>query len=146
MRIRPISLKEANAFVQLNHRHHKPTVGHKWSISLVEDSVIVGIAIVGRPVSRGSDNGLTAEVNRLATNGITNGCSMLYGACARIAKAMGYDKIQTYILESETGISLKASGWQLEAITDGGQWKRNDGIINRTDQPTESKQRWAKYL
>lgn len=71
---------------------------------------------------------------------------MLYGACARIAKAMGYNKIQTYILETETGISLKASGWKLEAITAGGQWKRNDGIINRTDQPTESKQRWAKYL
>jgi hypothetical protein len=146
MRICPITLKEANTFVLNNHRHHKPTVGHKWSIGLMDGDQLVGVAIVGRPVARHSDNGITAEVTRLATNGIKNGCSMLYGACARVAKAMGYTKIQTYILDYELGTSLKASGWQLEAFTAGGQWVRNDGVINRTDQPTNPKQRWIKCL
>jgi len=112
----------------------------------MDEGEIVGVAIVGRPVARGSDNGLTAEVTRLCTNGVKNGCSMLYGACARIAKEMGYKKIQTYILDNEPGISLKASGWILEGLTAGGQWKRNDGVINRTDQPINPKQRWAKNL
>ena len=112
----------------------------------MHNAEIVGVAVVGRPVSRHADDGLTAEVTRLATNGITNGCSMLYGACARVAKAMGYCKIQTYILNVESGTSLKASGWELEALTAGGQWIRNDGIINRNDQPTDPKQRWVKYL
>jgi hypothetical protein len=146
MHIYPITLKQANEFVSNHHRHHKPTVGHKWSIGLMNQSEIVGVAIVGRPVSRHADDGITAEVTRLATNGISNGCSMLYGASARVARAMGYCKIQTYILDSELGISLKASGWELEALTAGGQWIRNDGIVNRTDQPIVAKQRWVKYL
>jgi hypothetical protein len=146
LKIHPISLKQANAFVDINHRHHKPSVGHKWSIGLMENNELVGVAIVGRPVSRHLDNGITAEVARLATNGITNGCSMLYGACARIAKEMGYHKIQTYILDIEPGTSLKASGWILEAISPGGEWIRNDGRVTINDQPKNPKQRWSKEL
>ena len=146
MKIVPITLKKANEIVTQWHRHHKPSVGHKFSIGLVESDVYIGIAICGRPVARGSDDGVTLEVARLCTDGTQNACSKLYGACARVAKEMGYEKIQTYILESEPGISLKASGWVMEAITAGGQWKRKDGVINRTDQPTEPKQRWVKWL
>jgi hypothetical protein len=146
MIIVPISLRKANEVVTQWHRHHKPSRGHKFSIALLKDSVYVGIAICGRPVARGSDDGLTLEVARLCTDGTPNACSKLYGACARVAKEMGYEKIQTYILESEPGISLKASGWIMEAVTAGGQWKRTDGITNRTDQPTEPKQRWVKFL
>lgn len=146
MNIAPITLKQANAFVGDNHRHHKPTIGHKWSIGLVKDDQLIGVAIIGRPVSRHSDNGFTAEVTRLCTNGTPNACSKLYGASARIAKEMGYTKIQSYILDVEDGTSLKASGWIMEAKTAGGQWIRNDGIVNRTDQPITAKQRWVRYL
>ena len=146
MIIVPISLRKANEVVTQWHRHHKPSRGHKFSIALLKNSVCVGIAICGRPVARGSDDGLTLEVARLCTDGTPNACSKLYGACARVAKEMGYEKIQTYILETEPGISLKASGWIMEAVTAGGQWKRTDGITNRTDQPTEPKQRWVKFL
>ena len=146
MNIVPISLKKANEVVTQWHRHHKPSRGHKFSIALLKNSVYIGIAICGRPVARGSDDGLTPEVARLCTDGTPNACSKLYGACARVAKEMGYVKIQTYILESEPGISLKASGWIMEAVTAGGQWKRTDGVVNRTDQPTEPKQRWVKFL
>jgi hypothetical protein len=146
MKIVPITLRAANAYVVERHRHHKSSRGHKFSIGLMVDEEILGIAICGRPVSRGSDDGYTLEVARLCTDGTENACSKLYGACARIAKEMGYAKIQTYILESEPGTSLKASGWVMEAVTAGGQWKRTDGIINRTDQPTEPKQRWVKFL
>ena len=141
-----MTLKDANAYVAEKHRHHKPSVGHKFSIGLSVGEKIVGVAICGRPVSRGSDDGLTLEVSRLCTDGTANACSKLYGACARIAKEMGYKKIQTYVLESEPGTSLKASGWIMEAITSGGQWKYTNGKPRRTDQPTERKQRWAKIL
>ena len=146
MKIVPITLRDANAFVGDNHRHHKPTVGHKWSIGLMVDEQLAGVAIVGRPVSRHLDTGATAEVTRLCTDGTANACSKLYGACARIAKEMGYSKIQSYILDIENGASLKASGWIMEAISPGGQWVRNDGIVNRTDQPLNAKQRWVRYL
>lgn len=57
----PITLKEANAFVEQHHRHHKPVVGHKFSIAASDGEKIVGVAIVGRPVSRYLDNGLTID-------------------------------------------------------------------------------------
>lgn len=82
----------------------------------------------------------------MCTDGTPNTCSFLYGACARIAKEMGFDKIQTYILNSENGISLKASGWVCESVSPGGQWKHTDGRPRRTDQPISPKTRWAKVF
>lgn len=108
----PITLKEANFFVEQHHRHHKPVTGHKFSIAASDGEKIVGVAIVGRPVSRYLDDGWTLEVNRLCTDGTKNACSFLYSAAWRAAKNMGYKKLITYILQSENGASLKASGWK----------------------------------
>ena len=118
----PISLREANAFVERNHRHHKGVTGHKFSIGCTRDGELVGVAIMGRPVSRYLDDGLTLEVNRLCTTGAENACSMLYGAAARAARAMGYQKIITYTLDTEPGISLRAAGWQCAGPAGGERW------------------------
>lgn len=118
----PISLAEANEFVRQHHRHHKPTVGHKFSIGCTDGEKIVGVAIVGRPVSRYLDNGLTLEVTRLCTDGTKNACSMLYSAAWRAARAIGYKKLITYILESENGSSLKAAGWKCVGQAGGLRW------------------------
>lgn len=118
----PVSLKEANAFVEQHHRHHGPVVGHKFSIGCTDGDQIVGVAIVGRPVSRYLDDGLTLEVNRLATDGTRNACSMLYAAAWRAARAMGYKKLITYIMKTETGSSLKAAGWKCIGEAGGLRW------------------------
>ena len=118
----PISLADANAFVARHHRHHKPVTGHKFSIGCTENGELVGVAIVGRPVSRYLDNGLTLEVNRLCTTGSKNACSFLYAAAARAAKAMGYRKIITYTLDTEPGTSLRAAGWVCAGIAGGKRW------------------------
>ena len=120
--ITPISLEEANAFVQIHHRHHKPVVGHKFSIAVSEEDKVVGVAIVGRPVSRMLDNGWVLEVNRCCTDGTKNACSMLYGAAWRAAKALGYRRLITYTLPGEGGASLKASGWTCVGERGGGNW------------------------
>ncbi len=118
----PISLREANAFVSAYHRHHGPVAGHKFSIGLSDGEKIVGVVIVGRPVSRHLDDGWTLEVNRLCTDGSRNACSMLYGAASRVARAMGYKRLITYILESETGASLRAAGWKCIGQAGGLRW------------------------
>lgn len=100
LEIIPTTYKEACKFVNDNHRHHKAPVGHKFSIAAWDGEKIVGVAMVGRPVSRHLDNGLTLEVNRLCTDGTRNACSFLYAASWRAAKALGYKKIITYILDS----------------------------------------------
>lgn len=118
----PVSLKEANAFVERYHRHHRPVVGHKFSIGAASGGKIVGVAIVGRPVSRHLDDGWTLEVNRLCTNGTKNVCSFLYSAAWRCARNMGYKKLITYILDTETGTSLKAANWKCVGQAGGKCW------------------------
>lgn len=118
----PVSLSQANAFVAQHHRHHKPVVGHKYSIGCTLGERLTGVVIVGRPVSRHLDNGMTLEVTRLCTDGTPNACSMLYAAAARAAKAMGYRKLITYTLDTESGVSLRAAGWRCEGLAGGKQW------------------------
>lgn len=145
LRLRPLTLKQANEHVTTLHRHHKPARGHRFSIGCFEGDRLVGACIVGRPVARGCDPYLTAEVVRLVTDGTKNACSILYAAAARAAEAMGFDKIQTYILDTEPGTSLRASGWAFEEMTatKSRKWKHTKGP-RRDDQPDNPKQRWAK--
>lgn len=122
LRLIPVTLAEANRFVAEHHRHHKPVVGHKFSLGAVQDNTLVGVAIVGRPVSRMRDNGATLEVTRLCTDGSRNACSFLYGAAAKACFALGYQRIGTYILKSEAGSSLRGAGWKLIGERGGGSW------------------------
>lgn len=122
MSLTTVDLDEANAFVAAHHRHHKPVVGHKFSLGAVLDGKIVGVAIVGRPVSRHRDDGATLELTRLCSDGTRNACSFLYGAAARASFALGYKRIGTYILKSEPGTSLSAAGWRLVGETPGRSW------------------------
>ena len=144
MEIKPITFRTACDFVARNHRHHKPTVGCKFCVGLYEGEKLIGCAICGRPVSRHLDDGLTCEINRVCTDGTYNACSMLYGACCRIAKEMGYKLIITYILESENGASLKASNFTCDGVAGGTHWtgKRNRG----QESPNEMKTRWHRDL
>lgn len=159
LKIKPISLKDANNYVENFHRHHRKTQGHKFSIGVYENEILHGVAIVGRPLSRYLDNGLTLEVLRLCTDGTKNACSILYSRCARIAREMGYEKIITYILEEESGVSLLASGWKVEKENvGGGNWenceRRKDNreyiqmtfIQEREKYPIGKKKRYCKIL
>ena len=140
----PLGRDEANRFITQHHRHHKPVVGYRFAIGCVSgDGRLRGIAVVGRPVSRGCPPRDVAEVTRVATDGTPNACSMLLGASARAAKAMGFRKIQTYTLDTEPGTSLHAAGWVREAVTQGREWVRSDGAHRRTDQPNTPKVRWS---
>lgn len=112
----PVTLKDANEFVAMWHRHHHPVPGHKFSIGVAsDDEVLRGVAIVGRPVARHYDDGLTLEVNRTATDGTKNANSMLYGAAARAAFALGYQRLITYTQDGESGGSLRGAGWKVIA-------------------------------
>lgn len=120
----PIFQDEAFAFIEKHHRHHKKPVGSIFQIALSDGEKIVGVAVVGRPNARmiQEQDGFTVEVTRLCTDGTKNACSMLYGACWRAARELGYRKLITYILSTEPGISLTASGWKLIGERGGGSW------------------------
>jgi hypothetical protein len=149
LKIVPLELRELNELVEKWHRHHKKVQGHRFSIGVMETKTgeLVGGCSVGRPVARKLNAKEILEVTRLVTNGTKNACSILYACAARVGRELGYKKIQTYILETESGHSLKVSGWTLEDDNcGGGQWKHTDGKPRRTDQPICKKQRWVKHL
>lgn len=124
MTLKPISLCLARPFVTAIHRHHDAPQGGKFALSALHDGKLVGVAIVGRPTSRVLDDGWTAEVIRVATDGTRNASSFLYGAAKRAAQAMGYRKIITYTLPEESGASLRAVGWNRMGVAGGGTWNR----------------------
>jgi hypothetical protein len=116
LRLVPVTFRDAAAFVDAHHRHHRAPRGHKFSIGVASaDGVLVGVALVGRPVARHMDDGLTLEVNRAATDGSPNANSMLYGASWRAARALGYRRLVTYTQQGETGASLRAAGYRVVA-------------------------------
>lgn len=152
--IRPITLREANAFVAKFHRHNQPTNGHKWSVACYDGDRLCGVAIAGQPVARRLDNGLTIEIRRVCTDGTYNACSILYGACARVARDMGYKRIVTYTLVSENGASLKASGFVNCGEAGGVSWNmpgRPREVTRMTEfgeerkYPAGKKIRWEKH-
>jgi hypothetical protein len=138
----PCKLDAANVFIRRHHRHHGPLRFHKFSLAVVDgEGTVRGVAIVGRPVSRALDDGRTLEVSRVATDGVHNGCSMLYGACRRAAFALGYRRLITYVLSTEPGTSLRAAGWKCAGEIRGKPW--NTPRRPRVDKhPLQNKCRW----
>lgn len=141
----PIFQREAFAFVKNNHRHHGCPRGSLFQMAVAQDGQIVGVAIVGRPVARTLQDGFTAEVIRLCSDGTPNVCSMLYAACWRAAKALGYRRLITYILNTEPGTSLIAAGFTLIGERRGKSW--NTPSRPRIDtHPTQNKLLFEKSI
>lgn len=138
----PMTIRDANAYVALHHRHHRPVRGGLFALSVMDEAGDVrGVAIVGRPVARMLQDGRTAEVVRVATDGAANACSALYGAAWRTCRAMGYLRLVTYTLPEEGGGSLRAAGWRCVGEAGGGTWHRR--TRPRVDlHPTQGKLRW----
>lgn len=142
LNVTPVTLTEARVFVDRVHRHHRAPQGGLFAIAVSEGTEVVGVVIIGRPVARGLQDGWTAEVTRVAViEGHPNACSKLYSAAWRAARAMGYQKMVTYTLQSENGTSVKAAGWKCVAQTKGGSWHSEDRP--RIDKhPLQGKLRW----
>ena len=143
LEIRPCHIRNAREYVREHHRHNIPPVGGKFAVSCYDGEHLCGVAVCGRPVARYSDNGKTLEILRCCTDGTFNACSKLYGACCRIGFDMGYERIITYTLKSESGASLRASGFRYDGEAGGKHWtgqRRRDYYIS----PEEMKCRWVK--
>ena len=141
----PIDFAEANAFIEVHHRHHRPVPGAKFYLACSDGEKIVGVAMVGRPVARMLDDGWTLEVNRTCTDGTKNANSMLYGAAWRVAKGLGYRKLITYTLPEEGGASLRAANWKCVGERGGGSWSIPSRP--RVDKhPLQTKLRWEQTL
>ena len=143
LELQPVAFKDACALIVALHRHHVAPRGWKFGIAVRQIGVVgvVGVITVGRPVARRLDDGWTLEVTRCCTDGTKNVSSMLYGAAWRAARAMGYRRLITYTLPSESGVSLRAAGYRVLHQTRGQTWSRPSRA--RVDKhPTGPKLLW----
>lgn len=143
LRTEPLPFAQACAFVNMHHRHLSSPVGHLYAVGCLAGDLLVGVAIVGRPVARGLDDGSTVEVTRVATNGTRNACSMLLGAVRREAARKGYGRVITYTLPEESGASLRAAGFAQEGTTAGGGWSCPTRPREDAQRDQRPKSRWA---
>lgn len=139
--IKPIHLSPAREYVKQYHRHNIPPVGGKFAVAVQDDGRLCGVAICGRPVARHSDDGETLEIYRNCTGGTPNACTKLYGACQRIARDMGYTRVITYTLMSETGASLRAANF-VDCGEAGGEYWTGSRKRDYFVAPPERKRKW----
>jgi hypothetical protein len=127
LKIGPCTITKAKEVVGKIHRHNIPSITAVFCVGLYEDDELLGVAMVGLPKSRFLMDGKTLEVTRVAVpEGLPNANSMMYGACARAAKALGWSRLVTYTLPTESGSSLKAAGWKAdEKLAGGGSWQHH---------------------
>lgn len=137
----PCSIQDAREYVAQFHRHHGAPLSGLFAVSCAVGERVCGVAIVGRPVARGLQDGWTAEVTRVATDGTRNACSFLYCACWRAARALGWRKLITYTLATESGASLRAAGWSVVGQVSARSW--HCASRPRVDRaPLQEKIRW----
>lgn len=128
----PLTFDEARAFIRSFHRHSKPPLSHRFSIGVSDGTELQGVAVVGRPVARMLQDGVTAEVLRCCVRPAApkGSCSALYAASWRAWRAMGGMRLITYTLQSESGASLRGAGWTVIAERqprDPSQWQSRPG-------------------
>lgn len=142
----PITREEAHIFIRKHHRHHLPPLGDVFRVALaLTDGEIIGVATVGRPVARMLDDGTTAEVTRCCVADVPearHAASKLYAMAWRIAREMGYHRIITYTLASESGTSLVAAGWKALYQTKAGRSWDMPGRPRVDKHPLDAKTLW----
>jgi hypothetical protein len=153
---KPITIRQANEFIKQFHRHHRPTTRNsgRWAIAAINtNDEIVGVSIVGNPVSATMMDGYTVEITRLCVreDAPKGTCSFLLSKCCTIWRTMGGKKVITYTLDSESGSSLKGAGWQLSGIVKPHRrWQNKtkaDGVERDSLKIYElSKKRWERNL
>lgn len=141
LEVRTVKWGEACAFVRQVHRHLGPPQGWKFGLGVWVGDQLVGVVMVGRPVSRVLDDGATLEITRLCTDGTPNACSKLLGAARRAMHALGYRRLITYSLDEEKGGSLRAAGFAKLGRTKGGKWS-TPSRARSTQAPTGHKRLW----
>ncbi len=154
LRITPITQKLAKRFVAEHHRHNEAPITSVFQVGVSVDDELVGVVMVGLPKARMACDGKTLEVNRTCTLGTRNANSMLYGAAAKVAKYLGWERLITYTLPTESGSSLKAAGWKsLGTIDAKGSWQQKRGkgayqydLFGARRMPVGPKCKWEKTL
>ncbi len=79
-----LTVAQAETFLKAHERHYRMPAEAICAIGLSEGETLHGAAILGR------DTKGNAELSHIYVDGAWQGYSLLYGACWRAFKALGY--------------------------------------------------------
>lgn len=146
MRVTDCTVSEARRLVKAWHRHLPDVQGGLFAAKIVDDAGnVLGCAVAGNPPRVWQGTGRLVISRVAVVEGTPNGCSMLYGALVRAARALGWREVWTYTLPEEPGTSLRAAGFRDMGMTDGGEHSRAKRPRKPAVRP-EPKRRWRIVL
>lgn len=126
LRLVPRTRDEAKAFIALHHRHNRKYVGDKFRVGAAWGDEIVGVAVAGKPTSRiiQQREPQTVELIRLCVRrgAPRNTLRTLHAAILRAAWALGYTRVISYTLKSESGNSMRDAGYRVIGEIKGRSW------------------------
>lgn len=148
LRVVPCTGKQASEYVKRKHRH-LPVVSDRvrfaCAVAFDDPRDFVGVGIVGNGPPEWEGTG-RASITRTATSGVHNACSMILGALASAAKALGYVEVWTYTLPCESGASLRAAGFEDMGWTDEDADWSSASKARRAPTVPGAKRRWRRRL
>jgi hypothetical protein len=141
LRVVPLTVRAARAFVERHHSHHHAPVGGLLACGVTEGDRLCCVAILSQPVARMlGARGDTAEVSRLASDGTRHAASKCLAAISRGALALGWRRLVSYTLLGETGHSYRAAGWHVTGSVEASErWHTRS---RRTIVQAGAKVRW----
>lgn len=157
MKLVPITVKAALREVRAKHRHLPDLQGGLFAVGVETGGELVGVGVAGNPSRVWQATGrlvisrcalmdeLEGVIDSNGKEHAAPGCSMVYGALSRDAKALGYHEVWTYTLPEEDGRSLKAAGFVDMGLTSGGEHCRPSRYRAPAKHP-EPKRRWLRKL
>jgi hypothetical protein len=150
-----VSLREADRFIAKHHRHHSPSQGGIVALGLWEGTKLVGVSVLGRPVSRMlQEQGIVECVRSCVLPDLEGvgdhancAASVLAARLRRVAQSLGFARMVTYTLPTESGSSLDGAGWQDDlSLAGGGEWDSPGRSRDAANYPTVRKRRWWTSL
>lgn len=141
LRVVPVTLGEARAFVERHHSHHHAPVGGLLAAAAAEGDRVCCVAILSRPVARMLDaRGDTAEVTRVATDRTKGAALLCLRTLASAAMRLGWQRLVSYTLLGESGNLYRQAGWRVTGLVEPSDgWHSREG---RTIAQGGGKVRW----
>lgn len=147
LRLAPIDLASARAWIQRVHSHLDAPIGGKAAVAIEEDGRLCCVALLGRPNARALQAQGCAEVLRVASDRTPHAAGMALAAITRAALSLGYTRIVSSTLLGEKGTMYRGTGWRpvacrlLERGPELADWRRK-GRSSKAPTQAGAKVRW----
>lgn len=141
LRVVPVTLTAARAFVERHHSHHHAPVGGLLACAVADGERLCCVAILSRPVARKLDaRGDVAEVTRVATDRTRGAALLCLRALASAAMRLGWQRLVSYTLLGESGGLYRQAGWRVTGLVEASQGWHSRAA--RTTTQGGAKVRW----